>query len=90
VNVAFDPANSLGTTHESQGSDMGLCGGVLSREPDHERLMGSATATKEAGIRVTFEIRRLGTTRSNTYQLWLKGGKEIHEMVALSTGGGII
>jgi L-serine dehydratase len=90
VNVAFDPASSLATTHESQGSDMGLFGGFLGWEPDHERLMESATAIKEAEIRVTFEIKRLGATHPNTYQLWLKGGKEIHEMVALSTGGGMI
>jgi L-serine dehydratase len=90
VRVAFDPAGSLATTHESQGSDMGLLGGFLGWEPDDERLMESAKAIKETGIRVAFEIKRFGATHPNTYHLWLKGGKEAHEMVALSTGGGMI
>jgi L-serine dehydratase len=90
VRVAFDPASSLATTHESQGSDMGLFGGFLGWEPDDERLMEVAKAIKEAGIRVTFEIKKFGAAHPNTYQLWLKRGKEIHEMVALSTGGGMI
>ena len=29
VNVLFDPKGSLATTHESQGSDMGLMGGLM-------------------------------------------------------------
>ena len=38
VLVEFDPTGSLATTHESQGSDMGLFGGLLGWEADDERL----------------------------------------------------
>jgi L-serine dehydratase len=90
VRVVFDSTGSLAATHESQGSDMGLLGGFLGWEPDDERLLASAKAIKDAGIRVFFGIKSLGATHPNTYHLWLKGGKEVHEMVALSTGGGMV
>jgi hypothetical protein len=49
VLVEFDRAGSLPTTHESQGSDMGLFGGLLGWEADDERLPDSAQALAEAG-----------------------------------------
>ncbi|MHA2110969.1 MAG: hypothetical protein ACW98W_05785 [Candidatus Hodarchaeales archaeon] len=39
VLIEFDPKGSLATTHDSQGSDMGLCGGFLGWEAYDERLM---------------------------------------------------
>ena len=39
VLVEFDRAGSLPTTHESQGSDMGLFGGLLGWDADDERLI---------------------------------------------------
>ena len=41
VLVEFDRNGSLPTTHESQGSDMGLFGGLMGWEADDERLPGS-------------------------------------------------
>ena len=39
VLVEFDSRGSLPTTHESQGSDMGLLGGLLGFEPfDNRRI----------------------------------------------------
>jgi L-serine dehydratase len=90
VLVEFDPKGSLATTHESQGSDMGLFGGLLGWEPDDERLLDAAKAIIDAGIRVTFELSEYGAKHPNTYKLTLKSGSETHEMVALSTGGGMI
>jgi L-serine dehydratase len=48
VLVEFDRAGSLPTTHESQGSDMGLFGGLLGWEADDERLPESAKALVDA------------------------------------------
>ena len=90
VLVEFDPRGSLATTHESQGSDMGLFGGLLGWEPDDERLLDAAKAIVDAGIRVTFKLSEYGAKHPNTYKLTLKSGSETHEMVALSTGGGMI
>ena len=42
VLVEFDRAGSLPTTHDTQGSDMGLCGGLLGWDAADPRLPGSA------------------------------------------------
>lgn len=39
VQIEFDRTGSLATTHESQGSDMGLCGGLLGLKPSDEGLV---------------------------------------------------
>ena len=48
VLVEFDPRGALATTHDSQGSDMGLFGGLLGWEAWDERLPGSAQAWPSA------------------------------------------
>ncbi len=90
VVVEFDPAGSLATTHQSQGSDMGLFGGLLGWEADDDRLIEYAKAIKEAGIKVNIEINELEVKHANTYKLSLKNNIESHELVAISTGGGMI
>ncbi|MHA2363104.1 MAG: L-serine ammonia-lyase, iron-sulfur-dependent, subunit alpha [Candidatus Hodarchaeales archaeon] len=90
VLIEFDPKGSLSTTHESQGSDMGLCGGLLGWNAYDERLMDSTKAMKDAGINITIEIKELKIKHPNTYKLSLKNTKEYHEIVAISTGGGMI
>ena len=56
VLIEFDPDGSLATTHESQGSDMGLFGGFLGWEATDERLADSPKAIQEAGINVKTKI----------------------------------
>ncbi|MHA2092373.1 MAG: L-serine ammonia-lyase, iron-sulfur-dependent, subunit alpha [Candidatus Kariarchaeaceae archaeon] len=90
VLIEFDPAGSLATTHQTQGSDMGLFGGLLGWEADDERLIGYAKAIKEAGVKVNIEINELHVKHENTYKLTLRNSKESYEMVAISTGGGMI
>src|SRR5512133_2848234 len=50
VLVEFDREGSLPTTHDSQGSDMGLFGGLLGWNADDERLPNSGKALEDAGI----------------------------------------
>lgn len=88
--IEFDTKGSLATTHNSQGSDMGLFGGFLGWDADDERLVDSAIAIKEAGIDIKIEIRDLNAEHPNTYKITLKNDKKTHEMVAISTGGGMI
>ncbi|MHA2500165.1 MAG: L-serine ammonia-lyase, iron-sulfur-dependent, subunit alpha [Candidatus Hodarchaeales archaeon] len=88
--IEFDTKGALATTHESQGSDMGLYGGFLGWEAYDERLVDSAKAIKEAGIKITIEIKDIGAKHPSTYKLTLKNDQEIHEMVAISSGGGMI
>jgi L-serine dehydratase len=90
VLVEFDRAGSLPTTHESQGSDMGLFGGLLGWDADDERLPGSAAALAEAGIRLRIETVDVGDPHPNTYRLTLKNERETHTLIAISTGGGMI
>ena len=53
--VEFDRGGSLPTTHESQGSDMGLFGGLLGWDAADPRLPESAAALEAAGTRVRIE-----------------------------------
>ena len=46
--VQFDRQGSLPTTHESQGSDMGLFGGLLGWDAADERLLASPQALRDA------------------------------------------
>jgi L-serine dehydratase len=90
VLVEFHPEGSLATTHESQGSDMGLFGGLLGWDAAHERLVHSAEALRETGIEVDLRITGFTAFHPNTYRLTLQNEKVQHRMTALSTGGGII
>ncbi len=90
VLVEFDRAGSLPTTHESQGSDMGLFGGLLGWDADDERLPESATALSAAGIKLRIETVDVGDPHPNTYRLTLSNAREQHSLIAISTGGGMM
>lgn len=90
VLVQFDRHGSLPTTHESQGSDMGLFGGLLGWDAADERLPRAAEALREAGIRVCFETVDTRDPHPNTYRLTLANARERHSLVAVSTGGGMV
>ena len=90
VLIEFDPNGSLATTHTSQGSDMGLFAGFLGWVPTDERVVESPKAIGEAGIRVRIKIHEYGAVHPNTYKLTLRNPTERHEIIAISTGGGMI
>jgi len=90
VLVEFDPHGSLVTTHESQGSDMGLFGGLLGWEITDERLVSSPKAIRDAGIDVKIAISPLEVEHPNTYHLTVANSGESHTLTAISMGGGII
>jgi L-serine dehydratase len=90
VLVEFDREGSLPTTHASQGSDMGLFGGLLGWEADDERLPDSARALADAGIRLRIATVDVGDPHPNTYRLTLKNAQEEHALIAISTGGGMM
>jgi L-serine dehydratase len=84
VHIQLDPDGSLATTHASQGSDMGLFGGLLGWEPSSAQLLA------RAGIQVEVEIAAFDAPHPNTYRMRLRHPDREHEVVALSTGGGMI
>ncbi len=90
VLVEYDTNGSLATTHLSQGSDMGLMGGLLGWDTTDDRLAQSDQALREAGIKITLEIHDIGAEHPNTYKLTLKNLDEQHTLTAISTGGGMI
>ncbi len=90
VLIEFDPNGSLATTHTSQGSDMGLFAGFLGWEPTDERVVNSSKAIDKAGIHVEIKILEFGAVHPNTYKMTLINSREQHEIVAISTGGGMI
>jgi L-serine dehydratase len=90
VLVEFDRSGSLPTTHASQGSDMGLFGGLLGWDAADERLPQSHKALREAGIELCIETIDVGDPHPNTYRLTLSNSAETHTLHAISTGGGMI
>jgi len=90
VRMEFDAKGSLAFTHASQGSDMGLFGGLLGWDAQDERLIDSTAAMRAAGIQVELRIADFGDPHPNTYRLTLKNADESRGMIALSTGGGMI
>ncbi len=90
VLIEFDREGSLPMTHESQGSDMGLFGGLLGWNADDERLPQSGEFLADAGIKVRFETVDVGDPHPNTYRLSLSNESEEHSIIAISTGGGMI
>jgi L-serine dehydratase len=90
VRVEFDRQGSLATTHESQGSDMGLFGGLLGWDAADERLPESAEAIQRSGVRVRIAIVDSHDPHPNTYRLTLHNAQEQHSLVGISTGGGMV
>lgn len=90
VLVEFDREGSLPTTHDSQGSDMGLCGGLLGMEAADAGVPTSVEALRAAGI--TFDVAIVDThdPHPNTYRLTLENARERHTLIAISTGGGMM
>jgi L-serine dehydratase len=90
VVIELDRHGSLATTHTSQGSDMGLFGGLLGWEATDERLIEAPSAIREAGIGARIEIKDMGAGHPNTYKLTLYNSTEQHTLTALSVGGGMV
>ncbi len=90
VELMFDTAGSLATTHQTQGSDMGFFGGILGMDVTDERLQDSVRLIAEKGIKVTIDIKAINDSHPNTYNINLKNDRFTHSLKAISTGGGII
>ncbi len=90
VLVEFDRNGSLPTTHDTQGSDMGLCGGLMGWEATDPRLPESMRIMRDSGIRIAIETIDAGDPHPNTYRLTLRKPGEAHTLHAISTGGGMI
>jgi L-serine dehydratase len=90
VLVEFDRNGSLPTTHDSQGSDMGLFGGLMGWEATDERLPDSMRILQQTGVPICIETVDAADPHPNTYRLTLTNQHERHTVRAISTGGGMI
>ncbi len=90
VLLEFDRAGSLPTTHDTQGSDMGLFGGLMGWEADDERLPDSLAIFRATGALARFETVDVGDPHPNTYRLTLRNAQGTHFVRAISTGGGMM
>ncbi|MCA2983051.1 MAG: serine dehydratase, partial [Gemmatimonas sp.] len=80
VLVEFDVHGSLPATHTSQGSDMGLFGGLLGWDAADARLPLSPTHLQQAGVQVEIRYIDCHDPHPNTYRLTLSNGAERHTM----------
>ena len=90
VLVSYDAGDALATTHESQGSDMGMKGGLLGFDPDDERLLKPDPHLAKAGIDLSFRVCDTGFDLSNLYLVHLQRGEMKMELAAISSGGGMM
>ena len=90
VLIQFDRNGSLATTHESQGSDMGLFAGLLGWEATDERLPEAARIIRAGGVQVEIEIGAFGFDHPNTYRIELCNRQRRHTLTGISTGGGMV
>ena len=90
VLVEFDRNGSLPTTHDTQGSDMGLFGGLMGWDAADSRLPGSPQALRDSGVSIAIETVDADDPHPNTYRLTLYSANETHTVHAISTGGGMM
>lgn len=88
--VDYDPNGSLVTTHESQGTDMGLYGGLLGWQADDERMIHFRQGIADAGIEIKVNYLSYDAQHPNTYRIKVANTEIAHTLTAISTGGGMI
>ncbi len=91
VIVDFHPQGSLATTFHSQGSDIGLVGGLLGMGPADPGLTESIQTAEQKGVQVEFHIASFPAAHPNTYRITVfpqKGSPD--QFLFVSTGGGMI
>lgn len=69
---------------------MGLYGGLLGWAADDERLPRSPSELADRGTAITIRKPVLHDEHPNTYRIHVERNGKSHEMIALSTGGGMI
>ena len=98
VLAEYDFNGSLVTTHDGQGSDMGLAGGLLGWDAEEIRLMRFEEELQAAGISTEVSYVSYKARHPNTYKLTAWGteggdGEGVApalELAAISTGGGML
>lgn len=90
ITVEYDIHGSLARTHESQGTDMGLYGGLLGWDAEDERLPTYLDELSRRKISVQVAYREFNDAHPNTYRIRVESGRFRHTVKAVSTGGGML
>lgn len=90
LSVDYDPNGSLVTTHKSQGTDMGLYGGLMGWQADDPRMVDYETHLANSGITVHVNYLSYGATHPNEYRITVTNQSFTHSITAISTGGGMM
>ena len=90
VVIDYDPNGSLVTTHESQGTDMGLYGGLLGWQADDSRMKNYREHLENSGINVKVNYLSYGAAHPNNYRISISNPSITHTMSAISIGGGMM
>ncbi|MBO3697657.1 L-serine ammonia-lyase, iron-sulfur-dependent, subunit alpha [Roseivirga sp. E12] len=90
LSVDYDPNGSLVTTHKSQGTDMGLYGGLMGWEADDPRMVDYESHLSNSGITVHVNYLSYGATHPNQYRINVTNQDFTHSITAISTGGGMM
>lgn len=90
VVIDYDPNGSLVTTHESQGTDMGLYGGLLGWEAHDDKMVSYREYIERSGIQIQVNYVDYSAKHPNTYRISVSNEEITHNITAISTGGGMI
>ncbi len=90
VEIDYDPNGSLVTTHESQGTDMGLYGGLMGWQADDPRMMHYKGHVAQSGMDIKVNYVSYGAHHPNNYRIRISNSKVSHKINAISTGGGMM
>ncbi len=87
----FAKNGSLATTFSSQGSDIGLAGGLLNMETSDPALTNALDQARKSGITISFAAIDDEDEHPSTYRIRAAGERgEEYRFVFVSTGGGMI
>lgn len=90
VRFAFDRQGSLAATYNTQGSDLGLAGGLLGYAPHDKRILTSLEQARAQGLNIEFSVEDIGPGHPNAYYVTAQTSRGPFRLTATSVGGGMI
>jgi L-serine dehydratase len=91
ITVTFDPHSALATTYHSQGSAMGLAGGLLGLALSDPKIIAYEELLEQSHFSITYRIAESKHKHPNAYHIRVqyREREDLH-LIALSHGGGAI
>lgn len=89
VIVQFDRNSSLATTYLSQGSALGLGGGLLGLEITDAEIINYEKHLENCNFNMEYIITDIENKHPNAYQIEIQYPNSVLNILAISTGGGM-